>query len=252
VTFGASAAAQPYCEAVASQRNGQQAAGLDPAAVRSYVTSGTLSENLDTQDATAPAEIVADAKAVNEWTRTREREVLEEFDYDFRRILLEGSAQDVAAFTYWDPAIVEHDTRVTAFQVQVCGGLTRVDDPQLDHSRIRLPMCAATTGAITARETARSGTRGTKAQNAKAATGIATNTRLVVDDGSASGATTATASAKTATKRRSSSARDVASSDSPATSRLYCAALASTSSSGPSPRLRLQMDPAGSDVGARS
>jgi len=60
VTFAASPAAQPYCEAVAAQRNGQQAAGLDPAAVQSYVTSDTRSENLDTQDATAPAEIVAD------------------------------------------------------------------------------------------------------------------------------------------------------------------------------------------------
>jgi hypothetical protein len=47
--------------------------------------------------------------------------VLKEFDFDFRRILLEGNAQDVAAFTYWDPAIVEEDSRVTAFQEQVCG-----------------------------------------------------------------------------------------------------------------------------------
>jgi hypothetical protein len=48
--------------------------------------------------------------------------VLEKFDYDLRRILLEGSAEDIAVFTYWDPAIVDHDSRVTAYQEQVCGG----------------------------------------------------------------------------------------------------------------------------------
>jgi hypothetical protein len=38
-----------------------------------------------------------------------------------RRMLLEGSAADLATVTYWDPAIVEQDSRVTAYREQVCG-----------------------------------------------------------------------------------------------------------------------------------
>jgi hypothetical protein len=125
VTFTASAAAKPYCKAAAAQREGLDqiaSSGFDPEEFRSFATSDTLSEALDTQDATAPSEIAADVKAVNEWVRTRWLKVAEEFDYDYRRILLEGSAEDLAAFTNWNPAIVEQDRRVTAYQEQVCGG----------------------------------------------------------------------------------------------------------------------------------
>jgi hypothetical protein len=75
----------------------------------------------DVQDATAPSEIAADVKTDNEWVRTRKLEVLEDFDYDYRRLLLEGSAEDLAVFTYWAPAIAKQDSRVTAYQEQVCG-----------------------------------------------------------------------------------------------------------------------------------
>jgi hypothetical protein len=121
VTFTKSASAKPYCEAVATQQKGIEVAGLDPQALRSYVTSAGFSEALDAQDATAPSEIAADVKADNDWDRTRKLEVLDEFEYDVRRILLEGSAEDLAAFTYWDPAIAEQDSRVTAYREQVCG-----------------------------------------------------------------------------------------------------------------------------------
>ena len=67
-----------------------------------------------------PSEIAADVKADNEWVRNRKLKVLEEFDYDLRRLLLEGSAEDLAVFTYLDPAIVEQDSRVEAYVEQVC------------------------------------------------------------------------------------------------------------------------------------
>lgn len=70
VTFKASAAGKPYCEAVAAQQNGNETAassGFDPGAFRSYVTSDSFSAALDAQDATAPSEIAADVKADNEW-----------------------------------------------------------------------------------------------------------------------------------------------------------------------------------------
>lgn len=48
--------------------------------------------------------------------------VLEEFDSDLRRILREGSAEDLAVATSWDPAIRKQASRVTAYSEPVCGG----------------------------------------------------------------------------------------------------------------------------------
>ena len=124
VTFTESSAAKPYCAAVAVLNNGLgkvASSGFDPAAFRSYATSDSLSEALDALDATAASEIAADVKTNTEWVRTRQLKVLEEFDYDIRRLLLEGSAKDVAVFTFWDPAIIKHNTRVAAYEEQFCG-----------------------------------------------------------------------------------------------------------------------------------
>jgi hypothetical protein len=123
VTFKASPSARPYCKAVAAQLKGNEeveSSGFDPEALQAYVTSDGLLDALDAQDATAPSEIAADVKADNDWARTRVLEVLEEFDYDVRRILRAGSAQDLAVYTSWDPAIREQGRRVTAYQEQVC------------------------------------------------------------------------------------------------------------------------------------
>jgi hypothetical protein len=124
VAFKASSATKPYCAAGAAQRNGLEkvaSSGFDPATFRSYVTSDSFLQSLDDQDAKAPPEIAADVKADNEWVRTRKLKVLEAFDYDLRRLLLEGSADDLAVFTYFDPAIIRQDSRVEAYQ-QLCTG----------------------------------------------------------------------------------------------------------------------------------
>lgn len=125
VTIKRSAAAKPYCTAVAGQDKGFEkvvSSQWDPETYRSYVTSNSFSRVLDAQDATAPSEIAADVKAVNEWNRNRKLPLVKDFDYDQRRVLREGSAEDLAVVTYWDPAIRQHDSRVTAYQEQVCGG----------------------------------------------------------------------------------------------------------------------------------
>ena len=124
VVFKASSSSKAYCEAAAGLENGFEkvvSSGFAPAAFRSYVTSDGFSEALDATDAIAPSEIAADVKADNEWIRTRKLKVLEEFDYDLRRLLLEGTAEDLAVFTYFDPAIIEQDSRRTAYHEQVCG-----------------------------------------------------------------------------------------------------------------------------------
>jgi hypothetical protein len=124
VNFKPSAAAKPYCRAVEAQGKRFQkvvAALFSAAALRSYTTSAGFEKDLDAQAATAPAEIAADVRADTEWDRTRKVEVLEEYDYDLRRLLTEGSKDDLAVFNYWDPAIRKQDGRVTAYQEQVCG-----------------------------------------------------------------------------------------------------------------------------------
>ena len=122
-TFRASAASKAYCRAVAAQAKGFEkvvSSQFDPKAMRSYASSDGFLNALDAQVEAAPSEIAADVEADTEWDRTRKPEVLEQFDYDLRRLLLEGSERDLAVFNYWDPAIREHDARVTAYQEQVC------------------------------------------------------------------------------------------------------------------------------------
>ena len=124
VTFTKSAAAKPYCDAVAAQQEGlgQVAASkFAPDAFRTYVTSDEFLEALDTQDATAPPEIAEDVKVDNEWVRDRKLTLLEDYDYDYRRLLLEGTAEELAVFNYFHPDVETHDSRVSAYWLQVCG-----------------------------------------------------------------------------------------------------------------------------------
>ena len=125
VTFTKSAASKRYCKAAAAQEEGLEkvvSSGFAPEAFKSYVTSDGFLDALDTQDATAPTEIAADVKADNEWVRSRKLALLEAYDYDYRRLLLEGTAEELAAFNYFDPAIIEQDSRVQAYVSQVCEG----------------------------------------------------------------------------------------------------------------------------------
>jgi hypothetical protein len=124
VTFKKSAAAKPYCDAVAAQQEGLgsvASSGFTPDAFRAYVTSDEFLGALDAQDEAAPPEIAADVEADNEWVRNRKLDLLEQYDYDYRRLLLEGTAEELAAFNYFDPAIEEQDSRVSAYVQQVCG-----------------------------------------------------------------------------------------------------------------------------------
>ena len=124
VEFAKSPAAKSYCEAVAAQQEGNAKvaeAGFTPAAFRAYVTSDQLLDALDAQDATAPPEIADDVEVDNEWVRERKLELLEKYGYDYRRLVLEGSADELVDFNYFDPQVEAHDSRVSAYVQQVCG-----------------------------------------------------------------------------------------------------------------------------------
>ena len=124
MTFEKSAASKAYCAAAAAQQegNGKVAeSGFTPDAFRTYVTSDQFMDALDAQDASAPPEIADDVKVDNQWVREHKLALLEKYGYDYRKLLLEGSADELAAFNYFDPAVEEHDSRVSAYVQQVCG-----------------------------------------------------------------------------------------------------------------------------------
>jgi len=124
VTFVRTKASKAYCKAAAAQQDGFEkvvSSGFDPQAFRSYVTSDGFLAALDAQDATAPSEIAADVRLDTDWVRTRKLPLLEKYDYDLRRLMLEGTASDLTAFDYFDPAVERHDRRISAYVEQVCG-----------------------------------------------------------------------------------------------------------------------------------
>jgi hypothetical protein len=124
VKFKRTAAAKPYCKAVADQQKSFEkvvSSLFSAAALRSFSTSADFKKSLDDQAAAAPPEVAADVKADTEWDRTRKTQVLADYDYDLRRLLTEGSQEDLAVFNYWDPEIRTQDSRVSAYQQQVCG-----------------------------------------------------------------------------------------------------------------------------------
>ena len=96
------------------------ASRFDPDVLRTFVTGDRFTEVLDGLDDTAPAEIAADVEADTEWLRTRWSDVLAEYDYDIRDIYLDATPEDLAVFNRTHPDVLEHTSRNTAYEEQVC------------------------------------------------------------------------------------------------------------------------------------
>jgi hypothetical protein len=64
--------------------------------------------------------LAADVEADTEWFRTRWSDVVAEYDYDVRNIYLEATPEDLAVFNRTHPDVLEHASRVTAYEEQVC------------------------------------------------------------------------------------------------------------------------------------
>jgi hypothetical protein len=123
VVFEPDGSSKHFCEALRAF-NGElekvTASNFDPDALRTLVTGDRFTEVLDGLDATAPAEIAADVEADTEWFRTRWSNVLAEHDYDIRDIYLEATPEDLAVFNRTHPDVLEHSSRTTAYEDQVC------------------------------------------------------------------------------------------------------------------------------------
>ena len=123
VVFVADESSKPYCTAM-SAFNGEvekiSDSRFDPDVMRKLVTGARFEEVLDGLDATAPAEIAANVQADTEWFRTRWSDVVAEYDHDIRNIYTEGTPEDLAVFNRTHPDVLEHTSRDTAYEEQVC------------------------------------------------------------------------------------------------------------------------------------
>ena len=123
VVFEADASSKTYCTALAglNRELDEIAASLfDPDAMRTFVTGDRFSEILDGLDAAAPAQIAKDVAADTEWFRTRWTDVVAAYDYDLRRVYLDATPEDLAVFNRTHPDVLEHTSRDTAYEQQVC------------------------------------------------------------------------------------------------------------------------------------
>ncbi len=123
VVFAADGSSNPYCTALRTLDSGFEKvefSRFDPDVMRTVFTADGFTEALGALDAAAPAEIAADVEAETEWFRTRWSDVVAEFGYDIRRIWLDGTPEDRAVFTFSHPDVVEHDSRLTAYEEQRC------------------------------------------------------------------------------------------------------------------------------------
>jgi hypothetical protein len=123
VVFKANGSSKPFCMALGrfnSELEKVVASRFDPDVMRTLVTGDSFSEVLDGLDAAAPAEIAEDVEADTEWFRGRWSDMMAEYDYDIRGIYLDATPEDLAVFNRTHPDVLEHSSRTTAYEEQVC------------------------------------------------------------------------------------------------------------------------------------
>ena len=123
IVFDADASSKPYCTALGAfnvELEKVSASRFDPEVMRRLVSGGRFAEILDGLDETAPAVIAADVFADTDWFRTRWSDVVGRYGYDLRRIWRDATPEDLAVFNRTHPAVLEHASRETAYEDQVC------------------------------------------------------------------------------------------------------------------------------------
>jgi hypothetical protein len=123
VVFKTDDSSSAYCKALNTFNSGfdtVESSKFDPDVMQTVFTADTFTEGLDRLDQSAPDEIAEDVEAATEWFRGRWSDVIAQFDYDIRRIWLDGTAEDRAVFTLAHPDVIRHTSRTTAYEEQVC------------------------------------------------------------------------------------------------------------------------------------
>jgi hypothetical protein len=124
VVFEVDASAEPYCTALgAFGREVDEIAESQfaPDVMRTFVTGDRFFEILDDLDVAAPAVIVEDVEADGDWFRGRWSDVLAEYGYDIRRLYTQATPEALSVFNRTHPDVLEHASRTTAYEDQVCG-----------------------------------------------------------------------------------------------------------------------------------
>jgi hypothetical protein len=125
VVFEPGASSKPYCRTLGAfnaEVDTIAASRFDPDVMQAFVTGDRFSEILDGLNAAAPAEIAADVEADSEWFRTRWSDVVEQYGFDVRRIYRDATPEDLAVFNRTHPDVLDHTSRDTAYEDQVCQG----------------------------------------------------------------------------------------------------------------------------------
>jgi hypothetical protein len=122
VTFAGPADAD-YCDAAHTLDAAADlsSSAWSPDSVKALVTSPDYAAMQQAGVTAAPPEIHDDVAALATFSTDKVVPVLERYGYDMRRLLVEGSAPDLAIIQSWDPAIVDQYQRVTAYEQQLCG-----------------------------------------------------------------------------------------------------------------------------------
>ena len=123
VVFTADESSEAYCTALRrylSELEKIESSKFDPDVMEAFLGSDEFAEALNALDETAPTDIADDVEAETEWFRTRWSDVIAEFDYDVRGIWVDGTPEDRAVFALDHPEIVEHASRTTAYEEQIC------------------------------------------------------------------------------------------------------------------------------------
>lgn len=125
VAFEPGPSSEPFCLALgAFDRELERVASskFDPNLLRTFVTGDRFTKVLDELDATAPAEIAEDVEADTDWFRTRWTDVMAAHDYDVRSVYLDANPEDLAVFNRTHPDVLDHASRTTAYEDQICSG----------------------------------------------------------------------------------------------------------------------------------
>ena len=125
VVFTAERSSERFCGSLSAINGELEEIALsrfDPEVMRAVVTGDRFAEILDGLERTAPSEIAADIEADAEWFRTRWSDVVAQYGYDLRRIYLDATPEELAVFNRTHPDVLEHTSRETAYEEQVCEG----------------------------------------------------------------------------------------------------------------------------------
>lgn len=95
--------------------------GAQPGAVRDAMLDPKTAAAFSEFKRTAPKAIKRDVQIDVDWEQNRQLPTMRKYNFDLRRVLREGSAQDRRDVNRTDKRVRDHFARIAAYEQQVCG-----------------------------------------------------------------------------------------------------------------------------------